>query len=353
MELAAHSQGHRDRIGLESAPEGTTLACAMNMASDTQAPKTDGSTTVSDAGRPTEFHKRDFKAVARRTKDEIKNDNLGLLAAGVSYYAFLSIFPALTALVSIYALFADPAQVQNQVEAAAGVLPGEARDVLHTQLQRITQSSSGALGLGAIAGILVALWSANKATKGLFQALSIVYGEKEERSFFKMNGQSLLMTLALLVGALVTIFLIAVFPAVVSALGLGAQAALITTLARWPVLIILVLLALAALYKFAPDRDQPQWRWASPGALLATGLWLIASIGFSIYAQHFGSYNKTYGVLGAVVVLMLWLFISAYVVLVGGELNAEMEHQTTRDTTRGEERPMGQRGAHVADTTPA
>lgn len=167
-----------------------------------------------------------------------------------------------------------------------------------------------------------------------------------------MNGQSLLMTIGLLIAALVTIFLIAVFPAVIGALGLGAAAETITALARWPVLIGVVLLALAALYKIAPDREQPQWRWASPGALLATGLWLIASIGFSIYAQNFGSYNKMYGVLGAVVVLMLWLFISTYVVLIGGELNAEMEHQTTRDTTTGEERPMGQRHAYVADTKP-
>lgn len=323
------------------------------MTSDTGATRPSGSTrTSSDASRPSEFHKRDLKAIARRTKDEIKTDNLGLLAAGVSFYAFLSIFPALTALVSIYALFADPAQVEQQMQAASGVLPGEAQGVLQDQLHRITQSSSGALGLGALAGILVAVWSANKATKGLFQALSIVYDEKEERSFFKMNGQSLLMTIGLLIAALVTIFLIAVFPAVIGALGLGAAAETITALARWPVLIGVVLLALAALYKIAPDREQPQWRWASPGALLATGLWLIASIGFSIYAQNFGSYNKMYGVLGAVVVLMLWLFISTYVVLIGGELNAEMEHQTTRDTTTGEERPMGQRHAYVADTKP-
>jgi membrane protein len=309
-------------------------------------------TSGSDATKPSEFHKRDLKAIARRTRTEVKDDNLGLLAAGVSFYAFLSIFPALTALVSIYALFADPVQVEQQVRATSGVLPDQVQGVLQEQIHRITQSSSGALGLGAIAGILVALWSANKATKGLFQALSIVYDEKEERSFFRMNGQSLLMTIGLLVAAIVAIFLIAVFPAVIGALGLGAAAGTITTLARWPVLIGLVLLAFAALYKFAPDRDQPKWRWASPGALLATGLWLVASIGFSIYAQNFGSYNKTYGVLGAVVVLMLWLFISVYVVLIGGEVNAEMEHQTARDTTRGEERPMGQRGAHVADTTP-
>ncbi len=307
-------------------------------------------TTITDASRPSQFRKRDYKEVARRTKDDIKQDNVGLLAAGVGFYAFLSLFPALTALVSIYALFADPSQIEQQVQATSGVIPEQAQAIVQSQLQRITSSSSGALGLGAIIGILAALWSANKATKGLFQALSVVYGEKEERSFFKINGQSFLMTLGMVVVGLLAIFLIAIFPAIVSALGLGAGAGTLTTLARWPLLVIVVLLGFAALYKYGPDRDSPKWQWASPGALLATGLWLVASIGFAIYAQNFGSYNKTYGVLGAVVVLMLWLFITAYVVLIGGELNSEMERQTTHDTTHGAPRPMGQRGAFAADT---
>jgi membrane protein len=280
-----------------------------------------------EVASPTEFHKRDYKEIARRTKDDIKNDNVGLLAAGIGFYAFLSLFPALTALVSIYGLFADPADVQRQVQATAGVIPEQAQAILQSQLQRITSSSGGALGLGAFVGIVAALWSANKATKGLFQALSFVYGEKEERSFFKLNGQSFLMTLGMVIAALGAIFLIAVFPAVINAIGLGSGASTLTTLARWPVLIAVVLVGFAALYRYGPDRERPKWQWASPGALLATGLWLIASIGFAFYAQNFGSYNKTYGVLGAVVVLMLWLVITAYVVLVGGELNAEMERQ--------------------------
>jgi membrane protein len=185
----------------------------------------------------------------------------------------------------------------------------------------------------------------------MFEALSAVYGEKEERSFFRLNGQSFLMTLGMVIVALAAMFLIAVFPAVISAIGLGSGAEMLTTLARWPVLIGVVLVAFAALYKFGPDRDDPKWRWASPGALVATVLWLLASIGFAIYAQNFGSYNKTYGVLGAVVVLMLWLFISAYVVLIGAEVNAEMERQTSHDTTKGKSRPMGERGAYAADTT--
>ena len=290
--------------------------------------------SATDASSPSEFRTRDYKQIARRTKQDLKDDNVSLLAAGIGFYAFLALFPALTALVSIYGLFADPAQVQQQVQSASGVIPEQARAIVQSQLERIARSSGGALGVGAVIGILAALWSANKATKGLFQALSFIYGEKEERSFLKLNGQSFLMTLAMVIIALAAIFLIAVLPAVISAIGLGSGASTLTTIARWPVLIGVVLVAFAALYKYGPDRESPKWRWASPGALIATVLWLVASIGFAIYAQNFGSYNKTYGVLGAIVVLMVWLFISAYVVLIGGEINAEMERQTTHDTRR-------------------
>ena len=286
--------------------------------------------STSEVSRPPASHRRDLKSVARRTREEIKNHNVGLLAAGVAFYAFLSIFPAMTALVSIYALFANPADVQQQVQAVSGVLPKEALAIVQSQLQHITQSSGGALGFGAVIGILAALWSANKATSGLFQALTLVYGEKEKRSFLQLNGRSLLMTVGLLIASIVAIFLIAVFPVIVSAIGLGAGASTAAKLAPWPVLIGLVLLAFSALYRYAPDRQHPKWRWASAGALVATGLWLVASIGFAIYAQNFGSYNKTYGVLAAVVVLMLWLFISAYVVLIGGEVNSQLEQPTAK-----------------------
>lgn len=288
-----------------------------------------------DVSSPSDFRKRDYKEIARRTKRDIKTDNVGLLAAGIGFYAFLSLFPALTALVSIYGLFADPEQVQQQVQSAAGVIPEQAQGILQQQLDRIARTSGGALGVGAIVGILAALWSANKATKGLFQALSFVYGEKEERSFWKLNAQSLLMTLGMVLVALAAIFLITVFPALIRAIGLSGSASTLTTLARWPVLIAVVLVAFAALYKFGPDRKGAPWRWVSPGALIATALWLLASIGFAIYSQNFASYNKVYGVFGAVVVLMLWLFISAYVVLIGGEVNAEMEKQgaATRTAT--------------------
>lgn len=288
--------------------------------------------TGRDANRSADPRKRDVKAVLRRTKAEMKNDNLALLAGGVAFYAFLSIFPALTAVVAIYGLFSDPAQVEQQVQEMSGVLPAQARGVIQGQLGRITAASSGALGGAAVLGIVLALWSANKATKGLFQSLSVVYDEKEERGFFKLNGESLLMTVVLTVGAVFAIGLVAVFPVVIGFVGLGGRSELVTSLARWPLLIGVVLVALAVLYTFGPDRGRPQWRWVSWGAVIATAMWLLASIGFSLYVRFFGNFNETYGVLGAVVVLMLWLYISAYVVLLGGELNAELERSRGADS---------------------
>lgn len=274
---------------------------------------------------------RDWRIVLRRTKDEVKKDNLSLLAGGVSFYAFLSIFPALAALVSLYGILSDPSQVEEQVQAMSGVLPGQARELIQLQLSRLASSSSGALGFGAVFSMLLSLWSANKATKGLFQALSIVYGEREERSFLVMNGQSLATTLALIVSTVLALALVALFPVVVGSFGLGTGAQTLASIARWPILIALVLLALAGLYRFGPDGPPHRWRWVSPGALLATALWLAASVGFSIYAQSFANYDKMYGSMGAVVVLMLWLFISAYAVLLGAEVNAEIEQRTAQN----------------------
>ncbi len=302
--------------------------------------RADHTATSSDATRPAKPRTRGVKAVLRNTKAEMKNDNLALLAGGVAFYAFLSIFPALTAVVAIYGLFSDPAEVEQQVQAMSGVLPADARGVIEGQMGRITATSGGALGATAVLGIVIALWSANKATKGLFQSLSVVYDEREERGFIKLNGESLLMTIALTVGAVIAIGLVAVFPVVIGFIGLGERSELATSLARWPLLFAVVLIALAVLYTFGPDRERPRWRWVSWGAVLATALWLLASIGFSFYVRLFGNFNETYGVLGAVVVLMLWLYISAYVVLLGGELNAELER------SRG--LPGGERGTATA-----
>jgi membrane protein len=295
----------------------------------------------------------DWKKALVETYREIKRDNLSLIAAGVAFYAFLSIFPALAATLSIYGLVADPATVEEHINALGAVLPSEALGLIRDQLHALTSSAPQALSISAIVSILLALWSANKATKGLFEALSIVYEEDETRGFFKMNTQTLLVTFLMVAGTVLLLGLVAIVPAILDSLGLGDAGKTVVAILRWPLAMILVLLGLAVLYKIGPDRRAAKWRWVSPGAILAAVLWLVASIGLSLYVSHFGKYNETYGAVGSVVILLLWLFISAYSVLMGGELNASLELREPRDTTVGPEKPVGERGAYVADTLPS
>jgi membrane protein len=194
------------------------------------------------------------------------------------------------------------------------------------------------------------LWSASGGVQGLVKSLNLVYDERETRGFLKLRGLSLLLTLGAIVVAVVALALITVFPAVIDDLGLGEAGELAASIGRWVILALLVLVALAVLYRFAPDRANPRWRWVSWGAVVALVLWLLGSFGFSWYVDNFGKYNQTYGALAAVIILLLWLYLSAFAVLLGAEFDAEIERQTARDTTTGPERPMGQRGAEAADT---
>lgn len=285
----------------------------------------------------------------RRVRQEVSKDNLSLIAAGAAFFAFLAIFPALAAVFAIYGVVMDPAAVEQQLAGLTQVMPASAADLLDAQMQRLAAADSGALGLGAIIAIVVALWSANKGTKGLVQAMNIAYDESEARGFFRLNGVTLMLTVGavLLVG--VVLVLVAGVPAVMGRVGLGAAAQQVIDIARWPVLAILAIFALGILYRYGPSREPARWSWVSPGAVLATILLLVASGLFSLYVSRFGNYAATYGSLAAVAILMLWLFIGAYAVLLGAEVNAEAEHQTARDTTTGEPEPMGRRGAYVAD----
>lgn len=306
----------------------------------------------SGAKKPREIPSGGWRDILRRVNTRLGKDHISIVAAGVAFYGMLAIFPALAALVSIYALIADPADIQNQMAALKGVVPEEVHGILTRQLQQIAGRSGGALGIGALVAILAALWSAAKGTKALIIALNIAYGEEEGRGFIRLNAVALLLTLAAVLSMIVSLGLIAALPALLGNLGLPEPWRSAVSLARWPLLALLVAVGLAVVYRFGPDRDQPQWRWVSWGAVSATVLWLIGSVLFSIYVANFGEYNETYGSLAAVVILLLWLFLTAYVILLGAEFNAETEHQTGRDTTRGGPRPMGERGARVADTVP-
>jgi membrane protein len=302
------------------------------------------------ADTPKEIPASGWRDVLWRVKDETARDNLSLVAAGVAFYALLAIFPAIAATVSIYGLLVDPQTVSEQLAATSQVLPEEARSIIDEQLTRVASSAPTALGLGALVSLLLALWSANKGTQSLIAALNIVYDEREKRGFVRLTLISLGLTLAIILFVIVGLAAIAALPALLGNLGLPEEVRRLAGWLRWPLLGLGFVTGLAVLYRFAPSRNEPRWRWVTWGAVLATVLWLLGSALFSWYVANFGAYNETYGSIGAVAVLMMWFWLSALIVLLGAELNAEMEHQTSRDTTRGPERPMGERGAYVADT---
>ena len=288
-------------------------------------------------------------AVLKRVKAEVKDDNVGLLAAGVAFYAMLAIFPAIIAVVTVYGMVADPDQVKTQVGELAKSLPAGADELLTNQLTNVVNAGQQALSIGLALSLLALLWSVSSGVQGLIKSLNVIYDEKETRGFVKLRGLSLLLTLGAIVVAVVALALITVFPGVIDGLGLGRAGQVAASVARWVVLAVLVLLALGVVYRLGPDRANPRWRWVSSGAVVALVLWLLGSVGFSYYVDNFGKYNQTYGALAAVIILLLWLFLSAFAVLLGAEFNAETERQTARDTTTGPERPPGERGAEVAD----
>ena len=303
-----------------------------------------------DAEHPREMPASGWRDILWRVKEETAKDNISMIAAGVAFYLMLAIFPMLAATVSIYGLVADPADVQRNFEAVAGVIPEEARSIMVDQLSAVASASGGQLGFGVLLSIALTLWSASRGVIAMITALNIAYDEKESRSFLKLNAIALALTVALIVFMILTLAVVVALPIVIGYLNLGETVEWVIRLARWPILAAAIIVALAVLYRYAPDRDAPRWRWVSWGAVVATVIWLLGSVAFSIYVSNFADYNKTYGTMGAVIILLLWFNLSSYAVLLGAELNAEMEHQTARDTTKGSERPLGQRRAYVADT---
>jgi membrane protein len=303
-----------------------------------------------DAGTPSDIPRRGWWDILLRVKDSVSDKNLSLVAAGAGFYLLLAIPAAFTALISLYGLVADTAGVQRQVEGMRGILPAEAITLLSSQLATLASHANSTLGVGLAASLGLALWSARSGTASMIAALNIAYEEPEKRSFVWFQFIALSLTLGTILGAIVALGLVAVLPAIIDLLPLGGFGKLLASIARWPILMILVMGGLAAFYRFAPSRREPQWRWVSWGAVVATLLWIAASALFSLYVSEFASYDQTYGSIGGVVVLLMWLYLSCFVVLLGAAINAEIEHQTRRDSTVGGTRPMGQRGARMADT---
>ncbi|GAB3201431.1 YihY/virulence factor BrkB family protein [Geodermatophilus arenarius] len=304
------------------------------------------------ADKPTEIPARGWKQIVKRAWAENNADNMPIIAGGVAFFAFLAIFPALIATISIYGLVASPETVARQVESLSAQLPDEAAALIGDQLTAITQNSGGALSLSLVVSVLAALWSASGGTGNVITAVNIAYDEVETRGFVKRKAMALGLTLGAIVFVLVTFALVAVVPVVMDALPLGVVGTVLAQVLRWVLLLGVFAGSLAVLYRVAPDRDAPQLKWVSLGAIVVTVIWALVSLGFSFYVNNFGSYDKTYGAIAGVIVLMLWLYLTCYLVLLGAEINSEAEHQTAEDTTEGPPVPMGQRNATMADELP-
>lgn len=266
-----------------------------------------------------------WKRILWRTYEEINEDRLLALAAGVVFYALLALFPAITAFVSSYALFAKASTVVEHLSLIQGMMPGGAYKIVEEQVSRIVTNTTGDLSLAFAAGLALALWSANAGVKAIIDALNIVYDANETRSFIRLNAVSLAFTVAAIAVLLLAVGAVVVMPVALSYVGLDSYAKTLAVLLRWPALFGLLLLGLATLYYFGPDLPSARWRWISPGAVVAAVTWLIGSALLSWYLGSFANYDATYGSLGAGIGLMMWLWVSAIVVLIGAELNSVID----------------------------
>jgi membrane protein len=302
------------------------------------------------ASTPTDVPPSGWLDIVRRTLAEAKQDRVTLLAAGVAFFFFLALVPLLVVIVSMYGMLASPAEIRQFASDFLAAAPREVRQLVTSQLQTIARSSNGRAIFGAIVGILVALWSASTGVSHLVAAVNAAFDEEDRRRAWRRRGLSLCLTLGALAFGVVAVVVIAVLPSALAGSDLAAGTRWAIDILRWPLLAGGMLVGLAVLYRFAPDRSDARWAWVTPGALLGVGIWLAGSALFSLYAANFGRFQATYGSLASIVVLLVWLFVSAYAVLLGAELNAESERQTFRDTTTGPALPLGNRGAYAADT---
>lgn len=303
-----------------------------------------------DAHAPLDIPPRGWRDIGLRVFGEIRDDRVLAVAAGVTFYALLALFPSLVALVSLYGLTADLGTLNDHLQSLSGAAPQGVLDFVGDQVARIVLKSDGTLGFAFVFGLATAIWSANAGAKAMFDALNVVYDEREKRSFVMLNLRSLAFTVGAVAFLILAFNAVVVLPIALDYVWLGAWTETLITLGRWPVLFACVVFGLTLLYRFGPSRRSPKWRWAAPGPVIAAVLWIAGSIGFSFYAENLANFEKSYGSLGAAIGFMLWMWMSVIVVLLGGELNAEIERQTAIDTTRGRPKPMGLRGARMADT---
>jgi membrane protein len=302
------------------------------------------------ARAPLQIPWRGWKDIFFRTCQEILDDRLLALAGSVTFYSLLALFPAVAAGVSVYALFADAGTISKHLSMASDIVPMGVLQILRDEITRIVAKSDGRLTFGFIFGLGVALWSANAGMKAVFDALNVIYDEQEKRSIIRLNLISLFFTVCSIAAVGLAVALVVVFPLALAAFALTSAHYPVIAYLRWPLMFVLLIAALAVLYRYGPSRRLAHWRWISVGSSVAALAWLAESSLFSWYLGNIANYDATYGSLGAAIGLMMWMWLSTIMILVGAELNSEIEHQTARDSTIGPPKPLGRRGAVMADT---
>lgn len=276
-----------------------------------------------------------------------------MMASSIAFYGLLSLFPAIAALISIWGMYADPVQVQQQLVTLDEFIPHEAAAIIEQQAEVVTASANNGLNFAAIGGLLFTLYSASKSMQSFTEGLNIIYGEREQRHFLVQLILNVTMTLGMILLAIFMLFSVAILPAIMNFFPFADTLTTSLYYLRWLVMLCIITLGIAVLYRFGPNRHAPRWEWLSVGTIASTLLWILGSLGFSLYVSHFGSYNSTYGSIGAVVILLMWFWLSAYIILLGASINCELERTTERDTTTGHAKPIGKRNAYAADTVAA
>jgi membrane protein len=285
-----------------------------------------------------------------RVKSEVSDDRVSMVSASISYYLLLALVPAMTSFVLMYAWFSNPTGILRDISEIERFLPAEATQILKDQLTSLASKAPSTLGLSAIGTLLFSLWSASKGSTSIIEAMNIIYDEEEKRGFVKRTAIAIGLTFLGAILGLVAIVVVVALPAFTSAFNFGSTFETLSNGVGWVLLLAIFSFYLSCIYRFAPCRAKPKWKWVNMGSLIASVLWAATSLLFTWYASSFGNFNKTYGSLGAIIVLMTWFYLSSFIILLGGEINSELEHQTKKDSTTGRPKPMGTRGAKMADT---
>jgi len=313
-------------------------------------------TAASESGRgrqassPRAIPPRGWKDVLWRVYESLGTDRVMFTAAAATYYLLLALVPTLSAIVSIYGLFADQSTILDHVAMLNGIVPAEGLGIIREQLERIAGEGNTTLSWTLLISLVIALWSSSAGVKAMFEAMNVAYNEQEKRGFIKLNLIALGFTLAFAIAGALVVASVVILPAILAFFPFGPALEWTIRIASYLLMGIVMLLALGVLYRWGPSRELAKWRWISPGAIFAIVVTLVVSAIFSWYVANFGNYSATYGSLGALIGLLTWMWISATIVIIGAEINSEVEHQTARDSTTGPELPLGERGAYMADT---